>query len=413
METPNEIWQVDVDGAIYEADTETLKHWIADGHVTPETKVQKGTLKWIELRRVPTFRGLFDTASAASQPAPSWPAAEPSASYDFAPVTPAADPYASAGPSYAPAPAGMCINHPVAPAKFICLSCGAALCNPCVKKYGNAAVCTLCGQLCKPFNEATTQLKKQMELSEGFGMKDFLLAVQYPLKDPIALVIVGCLYGVLCLFGIYGQLAATGLLFGYVSHAIRRVSMGNYEEGPSPDLSDPADLIFEAGKLAIAVFLVTAGPFIAAILFTAGSVFDAAEPGEAILALGFGAVLVMLAALWFIFYYPMALLVAGYTGGFLATLNPIMGLATMVRLGFDYAKAYGMYVIVLVGYWIVYATLGVIGPAFKMGGTIVEAIGYLVQYMLQGALYFFASMVIAAVLGLLLYKRQDVVGVDD
>jgi hypothetical protein len=33
--------------------------------------------------------------------------------------------------------------------------------------------------------------------------------------------------------------------------------------------------------------------------------------------------------------------------------------------------------------------------------------------MLQGALYFFASMVIAAVLGLLLYKRQDVVGVDD
>jgi hypothetical protein len=343
---------------------------------------------------------------------PSWPAAEHDApSYDFAPVAPGADPYASA-PHYAPAPAGMCANHPVSPAKYMCLSCGAALCSPCVKKYGNAAVCSLCGQLCRPFNEATTQLKKQFELGEGFGLRDFALAVQYPLKDPVALVIVACIYGFLSLFGWYGTIAATALLFGYISHAIRRVSMGAYEEGPSPDLSDPADLIFDAGKLAIAVFLITSGPFILAIVLTVGSLVGAEDLSDAAVTFGAGLLFAGLAALWFVFYYPMALLVAGYTGGFFATINPLMGLATMYRLGFDYAKAFGLYIVVVIVYAIFNATLGVIGPAFGIAGTLVSAVGYLIQYVAQGALYFFASMIIAALLGLLLYKRQDVVGMD-
>ena len=105
METPSELWQVDIEGALYEADTETLKQWILDGYVFPETKVQKGSLKWIELRRVPTFRGLFAapeagpppfTAPAATGPSSAEPAPAadvgwappPSMSHGYTPVAP-------------------------------------------------------------------------------------------------------------------------------------------------------------------------------------------------------------------------------------------------------------------------------------------------------------------------------------
>src|SRR5262249_44492898 len=172
METPSDIWQVDIEGSMYEADTETLKQWILDGYVFPETKVQKGSLKWIELRRVPTFRGLFgDVATSPPMTAPPPPIA-PTANSGWAPppppdanwtAAPSADVGWSAPPSasfsYVPAgaPASTatgCVNHSAMQARYVCQSCGASLCTTCVRRYGTTAVCTLCGQLCQPIAEA-------------------------------------------------------------------------------------------------------------------------------------------------------------------------------------------------------------------------------------------------------------------
>ena len=414
METPSEIWQVDIDGSVYEADTETLKQWILDGYVFPETKVQKGSLKWIELRRVPTFRTLFGTTDSVppSMPPSSWteppPAlAEPAADVGWAPPPSSSFGYAPAGATASATAAG-CANHPAMQARFICQSCGASLCTACTRRYGTTAVCTLCGQLCQPIAEATAALKRTTELRAGYGLRDLALAVQYPLKDPIALAITACLYGFLLLFGIYGRFAAAGLLFGYISHAIRRVSMGHYDEGPSPDLSDPADLIFSAGKIGIAVMLITFGPLIAVILFGVTS-FDEIDL-TTIASVGIG---VILAGLWAIFYYPMALLVSGYTGEFLATINPVVGIATMTRLGFDYAKAYFMCLGVFILEFFIESSVAVIGSASEVAtNTIIQAIAYLLQYIIQGAISFFASMVVAALLGLVLYKRPDVVDLE-
>jgi hypothetical protein len=414
METPSELWQVDIEGALYEADTETLKQWILDGYVFPETKVQKGSLKWIELRRVPTFRGLFAapeagpppfTAPAATGPSSAEPA--PAADVGWAPPPSMSHGYTPVAPLTAAAAAG-CANHPAMRARYMCQSCGASLCTTCVRRYGTTAVCTLCGQLCQPIAEAAAKLERQAVISKGYGLRDFALAVQYPLKDPIALAITACLYGFLLLFGIYGRFAAAGLMFAYISHAIRRVSMGHYDEGPSPDLSDPADLIFNAGKIGIAVMLITLGPLVAVILFGVSS-FDELDL-TTIASVGIG---VILAGLWAIFYYPMALLVSGYTGEFLATINPIVGIATMMRLGLDYAKAYFMWLVVFILQTLISASIAVIGAASEaFTNTIIQAVAYLVQYILQGAVSFFASMVAAALLGLVLYKRPDVVDLE-
>lgn len=416
MDTPNEIWQIEVDGAQYEADTDTLKQWIIDGYVAPTVKVQKGSLKWIEIQRVPTFRNLFSGSPGAPPPAPEpvdrWASApeHQEASHDYAPsaAAPAADTWAPPSQYGPTTSAGFCVNHPAAATKYVCQSCGASLCTPCTKRYGNVALCTLCGQMCKPYKEAVVEAKKQTVLGEGFGLRDFALAVQYPLKDPLALALTAVLYGLLSLFGIYGRIAASGLLFGYISHAIRRVSMGYIDEGPSPDLSDPADLIFEAFKLGVAIALVTFGPLVAVILWGFGSGFSDLTLGD-LLTTGIGMVLGLL---WALFYYPMALLVGGYTSSFVATANPLVGLATMTRLGLDYVKAYVMLLGIYILQTIAVAILGNIGEGFNAINTLMGAVGYLVQYILQGAVWFYASMVMAGLLGLLLYKRPDVVDVD-
>src|SRR2546426_7603068 len=60
------IWQVNVDGKIYETDLEMLKQWIAEGKVGPTDPVRKGTLSWIAANRAPALRGAFPVGDSFS-----------------------------------------------------------------------------------------------------------------------------------------------------------------------------------------------------------------------------------------------------------------------------------------------------------------------------------------------------------
>ncbi|HEV8591170.1 MAG TPA: hypothetical protein VGQ55_03635, partial [Pyrinomonadaceae bacterium] len=57
---PNEVWQVEVRGQIYEAPFGELGSWIEEGSLQPLDKVRKGQLRWIEANRVPTLIPLFE-----------------------------------------------------------------------------------------------------------------------------------------------------------------------------------------------------------------------------------------------------------------------------------------------------------------------------------------------------------------
>lgn len=52
-----EIWQVRIEGKVYEADTTTLIEWAAGGYVQAADKVKKGSLDWTEAKNVPILRG--------------------------------------------------------------------------------------------------------------------------------------------------------------------------------------------------------------------------------------------------------------------------------------------------------------------------------------------------------------------
>lgn len=461
MENPTDLWLVEIDGQQYEADTDTVKQWILDGYVTTQTRVQKGSLKPIEAGRAPAFRALFSgydpgatlpTDQVSPYPAAtgswggggdvssgtwgqgassgaSWPtpAGSSPSSYntgpgadsewqtdsgtmytgaDSAPVygTPAVGGYAQRASA-----AGTCVTHTTAPAKFMCQGCRASLCGACVKRYASTAVCVLCGQLCRPYAQATQELKKSADRYSGFGMSDFAAAIVYPFKDPIAMIFAGLLYGFVVLFGWYGTALGMGLLFGYVSNTIRRVARGRYEDGPAPDLSDPIDLIWDAVKTGIAVMLISFGPVIAVIVTGIGNAesFMDEEGGVSLAAIGAIGIAFLLAVLWAIFYYPMALLVAGYTADFVSTINPLVGLVTMWKMGTVYVKAYFMCVLVYVAGLVMTSMLGLIEPIAETWGSVAKGLGLLTGSILQSMVTFFVSIMMAAILGLAVYKRAD------
>src|SRR5882724_3720521 len=58
--------------------------------------------------------------------------------------------------------------------------------------------------------------------------------------------------------------------------------------------------------------------------------------------------LLLLSIAWAIFYYPMALAVAGYTQSFGSVINPLVGLDTIRRMGLTYFKAFGMVLVIQV-----------------------------------------------------------------
>src|SRR5687768_16511524 len=56
----NEVWQVDVNGTVYDAAFSELPEWIDGGSLLPGDKVRKGNLRWIEARRVPSLVPFFN-----------------------------------------------------------------------------------------------------------------------------------------------------------------------------------------------------------------------------------------------------------------------------------------------------------------------------------------------------------------
>ncbi len=115
----------------------------------------------------------------------------------------------------------------------------------------------------------------------------------------------------------------------------------------------------------------------------------------------------LLAVAWAVFYYPMALAVAGYTEDFKSVLNPLVGLDTIRRMGATYARAFAMYAFVQIVAGVIGLMVGVVTAPFDM-----PFFGNLPATFINGTVTFYASLVIACVLGMALYKSADKLGID-
>lgn len=117
--------------------------------------------------------------------------------------------------------------------------------------------------------------------------------------------------------------------------------------------------------------------------------------------------LLLLSLGWAIFYYPMALAVAGYTQSFGSVINPMVGLDTIRRMGGTYFKAFGMVLVIQVVGFILAVIVAVITAPLAL-----PFFGNLPATFIDGSMTFYFNLVIACVLGLSLYKCADRLGIE-
>lgn len=117
--------------------------------------------------------------------------------------------------------------------------------------------------------------------------------------------------------------------------------------------------------------------------------------------------LLLLSIAWAIFYYPMALAVAGYTQSFGSVINPLVGLDTIRRMGLTYFKAFGMVLVIQVVGFILVVIVAVITAPLAL-----PFFGNLPAMFIDGSMTFYFNLVIACVLGLSLYKCADRLGIE-
>jgi len=117
-------------------------------------------------------------------------------------------------------------------------------------------------------------------------------------------------------------------------------------------------------------------------------------------------VLLLLFIGWAVFYYPMALTVAGYTQSFGSVINPLVGLDTIRRMGTTYFKAFAMVIVVQVVSLVVGAIIAVVTSPFAL-----PFMGNVFGSFINASFTFYFNLVVACILGLSLFKCADRLGI--
>jgi len=300
MSSQEPVWQVNIDGQVYEAELETLKRWISEGRLLATDNVRKGSLSWIAANRAPSLRGLFPEAGPSLQDSPQSPQAEtPLPLVAHSDTVSVHDSFSlEPGPGDAPARHGAsaCHNHPDRSPVYSCRICGKTFCGDCPQFVGSSRIptCPSCGDLCVPIDDAESEEVKggvthkidpasALRITSLFGLPDFGRALHYPLRWPLALVGIAAFYSFLQLGGFKTQLIAFALLFGCLASVIKQVAWGRFERSFLPEFNDFsfADDVLGPAVLGLGTTVVTFGPFLMLMLAMLSGWIGGAVPAVA------------------------------------------------------------------------------------------------------------------------------------
>ncbi|MEW6732580.1 MAG: B-box zinc finger protein [Acidobacteriota bacterium] len=461
----NEIWQVVVGEEVYEADLETLKHWINEGRVHPNNLVKKGNLNWIEVQRVPALRTVLNNiaannsnndatapiTNAANTPPTAIMPNHSSTQEQNQPAT-GFEPQPYHPPSFAQVvKASNCKKHPEYLAAYICMNCGTAFCNSCIQSATHLPpnVCQLCGGHCETYQDA---IKLSDQLT-GFNFSDIKQAFSYAwraLGSGVLVYLGGLIFGVvmsailitissktveiflsyivaegrqdaLILYG-SGFSALTIItyflvmmvilvpIFGYAFAVIKPVATGNKE----------TRYVFSVSSLwaNIGHTLVSVLGYSFVMLWSVVLMLYMAKFGVSIVTVILACLLAPLLIWQICFYYPVAL-INGYTKSLLAVINPLTWIDTIKRLGANYWKIWVIYFATICSI----AAIGVINELifhivlpqlvqYKFNlGKIFSIMLDVTAFLILTIVIFYLNTVIAYLVGRVLYKHNDELGI--
>ena len=460
MSAQPELWRVSTPEGIFEADLDTLKQWILEGCVLPSDKVSKGNLNWIEAGRVPKLKGAFNgDPTPAPEPVSSIPSTtwvEPP-SVVAPPSTTACHNHPEAAPEYACRMCGavFCKDCPrfVSGKVPLCPLCG-ELCRDyrTVTEKATRVELQSSGFGMKDFVRATRYpFQHKTALFGGALIYGLLLLAGFRgsvvawvimfacISNVISQVawgrlnrsfmpdfsefsfwddvIVPAFLGVGILIVTWGPIIVLvialmfGVLSGGAEHGSLEVGDNVAESRPnSEDLAVPTDPNADQKELEEAnKKLQELRPGAQIAREAEESRAEASDPsgllGDLLPYAAAGTFIVVLFLLligWGLFYYPMALTVAGYTQSFGSVLNPLVGLDTIRRMGTTYFKAFGMVVVVQVIAFGVGVIIYVITSPLTL-----PFMGNVVGNFIDAIFTFYFNLVVACILGLSLFSCAD------
>lgn len=322
----------------------------------------------------------------------------------------------------------------------MCPACGVGFCRDCEQRVRNVPVCPRCQGLCT--DAAKIEEDTARERQRARTMKDdvgFIAA--YPFTDRVAYIMLALFTGFFSFFSGFamGVILSKGVLLWYSFTALTKVSAGKFR-GYMPNFGDLTDIVHPL-RLSLAAFLAAGWPLIAVWYFIGlpnllqeargpeSAVVHAQEPaaepqaeegtaeeeGEGNEEAGpapsqealepydrgqspvLGLALFGVAALWYLLYMPMALIVAAISRGFFKTLNPIIGVEAIVKMGGAYWFAAAIYFVLTLTQAIVTRLLGLIPIAGTMLGAFVAA---------------YVSLATGCALGLAVFKKAKELNLD-
>lgn len=308
-----EVWQVDVNGQVYETNFEGLISWIGEGSLLRGDKVRRGNLRWLDAGKIPSLVNFFN-AKESGEPLPQFQfsSTEGEAPTEIRtqspPFSPAADlpPTQNFSPrndlpptqNFSPAPgfdpppvnghqtANVCVIHSDAEPRYVCDTCGSLLCSACPKGYGgNVKICPMCGSMCSSIKQLQQQqfssYQYQRDMSEGFGFSDFGRALSYPFKYKASLIMGAIMF----MFFTLGQSASGSgsffmmaaaifcfmltnmMTFGILANTVENFSQGKIGGNFMPSFDDFSiwDDVVHPFFLSIAAWVVSFGLMLAII----------------------------------------------------------------------------------------------------------------------------------------------------
>lgn len=286
------MWQVDVNGEIYDTTFVELTEWIAESSLLQDDKVRRGNLRWLQAGRVPPLRPFFDAKENGTEPpivqvnvtdaATANDSEIPvAASTQNIPVETTAEPQqedqdAAVEPVAEQIDNSVCNVHPELRSEFQCEACTHGFCKTCPESFGSSVrICPYCGGMCRPKKDldasSAVEARIQQDISDGFSFGDLGTAIGYPFKYKSPLIFGGLIVGVLG----YGQSAASmgsffliaaalicfvlssAFVFGMVSHTLNNFAKGDIDSNFLAGLDD-----FSAWDNVIHPFLLFVGVYV-------------------------------------------------------------------------------------------------------------------------------------------------------
>ena len=362
------------------------------------------------------------TAAAVPRLAPS-PARPPAASVSGA-----------ARPHSAPVPWRRCQSHPQNRAEWVCPKCAKGYCDSCAQKVQTAVICPSCEGLCVAGAAYEQALEKAKQRDRSM-LDEVGVIAAYPLRDTMAFVMLALFtwfFGLFAGFAFVMTLLSKGVLTWYSFNSVSRVASGNLRD-VMPDFRDVSD-ISHALRLSLAALAISAGPLLLCLFLIPGasvlvssrpaprhasvagrtdrvpvpaspatlperderSTFDADREGGSILA-PLAMLAIVLSTIWLLVYMPVALTVAALSKSILSTINPIIGIDTIKKMGGTYWQALAIYGVLIVGQAVVTWVLRLIPLAGGLVASFVDA---------------YAALAVGCTLGMAVFKKAVELGWD-